>query len=87
MLRPPSGRRGSERIAADVDVERARRVAPGEQAADDERDPEGQQQSQERPLLTPLAVDRHQGQIEQHGDRRPRARRRRPPGWSQPLRP
>ena len=47
----------------------APRIAPDEQSPDDERDPERQQETHERPLLLALAVDRpHQREVEQDGD-------------------
>ena len=65
-----------DRVSADVDVQRAERVAPLEQTLDDERDAERQQEAQQRPLLAVLAVDGpHQRQVERDGDAGRRQRR------------
>ncbi len=58
-----------DRVPADEDVQRARRIPPREEAPDDERGSQRQQEAQERPLFSVLAVDRpHQREIEQNGD-------------------
>ena len=58
-----------DRIAGDVDVQRAVRVAPGENSSDDEGGSEREQQPQKRPLLAALAVDgSHQREVEEDGD-------------------
>ena len=62
-----------DRLPADEDVQRAGRVAPGEQTPDHERGAERQQKAQQRPLLAVLAVDGpHQRQVQEHGETRSR---------------
>src|SRR4029453_7619243 len=57
-----------DRLPADVDVQSAGGIAPGEQPPDDERDSQRQQEPEEDPLLAALAIHgAHQGEVEQDG--------------------